>query len=43
MPIVKILSNMSSDGTGTEYPNGYDVKEYVHTDMFETGILDTKG
>jgi len=42
-PIVKILSNASSDGifVGTEYPNGYDVKEYTHTNMFEAGILDT--
>lgn len=42
-PIVKILSNASSDGVfvGTEYPNGYDVKEYTHTNMFDAGILDT--
>jgi chaperonin GroEL (HSP60 family) len=42
-PITRILSNAASEGVfeGTEYPNGYDVKEYVHTNMFEAGILDT--
>lgn len=42
-PIEKILSNASAEGKfdGSEYPNGYDVKEYAHVNMFEAGILDT--
>lgn len=42
-PIEKILSNASATGLfdGTEYPNGYDVKEYEHVNMFDAGILDT--
>lgn len=42
-PIEKILSNASADGRfdGTEYPNGYDVKEYQHINMFDAGIIDT--
>lgn len=42
-PINKILSNAGIDydlGLG-EYPNGYDVKDYQHVNMFEAGILDT--
>jgi hypothetical protein len=34
--ITRILSNAASEGVlKAEYPNGYDVKEYVHTNMFE--------
>lgn len=42
-PIEKILSNASADGCfdGTEYPNGYDVKEYQDVNMFDAGIIDT--
>lgn len=42
-PIKKILSNASANDlfNGTEYPIGYDVKEYEHVNMFDAGILDT--
>jgi chaperonin GroEL len=42
-PIQKILSNADKVGVfdGSEYPMGYDVKDYKHTNMFDAGILDT--
>lgn len=45
-PIKKILSNAGKSGillnsVCSEYPNGYDVKEYKEVNMFDAGILDT--
>ena len=42
-PFLKILENASVSAVKIEdYPNGYDVKEFKHVNMFDAGIIDSK-
>ena len=41
-PVLKLLSNANIDSfEGSEYPFGYDVKNFKEVDMFDAGIVDS--